>query len=178
VAEAALLNGTFNFLGFVDDSAPEESTVLGYPILSSTRELSRCRELSGYAFVAIGSNQIRERLQNSVLACGFNLATIIHPKACVSPSAAIGVGSVVLAGAIVGTEVTLGDGVIVNCGAIVDHDCVIGNFAHLGVGVHMSGGVKVGPRALVGAGCSLGYGVIIGAAAKIEVGSSLTNPGK
>jgi methyl-accepting chemotaxis protein len=139
---------------------------------ASIREISQ--QVANSAGIANHAVQEAKRTDTTVTA----LADASQRIGEVAPSAAIGVGSVVLAGAIVGTEVTLGDGAIVNCGAIVDHDCVIGNFAHLGVGVHMSGGVKVGPQALVGAGCSLGYGVIIGAAAKIEVGSLLINPGK
>ena len=61
-----------------------------------------------------------------------NLATGFHPQATGPPSAVLGVGSVVMAGAIVGTEARLGVGSIVNCGAVVDHHATVKDFGHMG----------------------------------------------
>jgi hypothetical protein len=56
------------------------------------------------AIVAIGNNALREKLIQQLAEVGFKLATVVHPQAFVSPSAILGAGSAVMAGAIVGTE--------------------------------------------------------------------------
>jgi UDP-3-O-[3-hydroxymyristoyl] glucosamine N-acyltransferase len=64
--------------------------------------------------VAVGNNAVRDVLMQELVNAGFDIATVIHPWAFVSPSAVVGSGSVVIAGAILGTEVPLGLGSIVN----------------------------------------------------------------
>ena len=123
--------------------------------------LPRCRDAADHAFVAIGNNALRQRVTAELRDAGFLLATVIHPRAIVSPTAIIGAGSAVMAGAIVGTEAVLGEGAIVNCAAVVDHHCRVGDFGHLGVNAAMAGGSVLGAGAWMQAGSALGYGVEI-----------------
>lgn len=161
VAEALLLDGRYRLAGFVDDSWPDVKEVWGYPVQGGIGELEVCREHARFAIVAIGNNETRERLHARILAAGFELVTVIHPRAFVSPRATLGVGCAVMAGAVIGTEATLGEGVIVNCGAIVDHHCRVSEFGHLGVGACMAGGSMLGRGAWMQAGAALGYGVCV-----------------
>lgn len=140
VAEAAALSGEFTVVGFLDDAYPKLAQVWDIPVLGCVNEYPRWREVADCVFIAIGNNALRERLTAELRAAGFVLVTIIHPRAFVSPSAVIGAGSAIMAGAIIGTEARLGEGVIVNCGAVVDHHCRVDDFGHLGVHAAMAGG--------------------------------------
>ncbi|MBK8892422.1 MAG: NeuD/PglB/VioB family sugar acetyltransferase [Dechloromonas sp.] len=161
VAEAVAASGAFIVAGFLDDAFPELERVWEVPVLGKVSELARFRDAADHACVAIGNNALRRRVTVELRDAGFVLATVIHPRAIVSPTAMIGAGSAIMAGAIVGTEARLGDGVIVNCAAVVDHHCRVGDFGHLGVNAAMAGGAVLGASAWMQAGSALGYGVEI-----------------
>ncbi len=158
IAEAILLVGEYELVGFLDDSYPEQLRVFGYRILGKICEFSKFKTQAEHIFVAIGNNQMRENHFLEVIKQGFNIPTVIHPKAMVSPSAKLGQGTAVMAGAVVGTEALVGNGTIININAAVDHHCVLEDFTHLGVGVSLAGGVKVGKSAWLEAGSMAGYG--------------------
>lgn len=159
MAEAILLLGRDELIGFVDDGADADSRVWSYPMLGRTDALHTLREHAHAVVVAIGNNSVREKLHARVREAGFELLSVIHPTAFVSPTAALGAGCAVMAGVVVGTEAQLGEGVIVNCGATVDHHCRVDAFGHLGVNASMAGGSVLGHRAWMQAGSALGYGV-------------------
>lgn len=171
VAEAILLLGRDELVGFVDDGADATAKVWSYPILCRTDALHSLREHADAVVVAIGNNAVREKLHAKVREAGFELLNVIHPTAFVSPTATLGPGCAVMAGAVVGTEAQLGEGVIVNCSATVDHHCRVHAFGHLGVNACMAGGSVLGHCAWMQAGSALGYGV------KVESGVVLV-PGE
>jgi UDP-3-O-[3-hydroxymyristoyl] glucosamine N-acyltransferase len=125
------------------------------------------------AIVAIGNNGLREKLCEQLLAAGFELATVIHPRAIVSLRAKIGPGTAIMAGAIVGTEAQLGTGVIINSGAIVDHHAQVHDYGHLGVNACMAGGSILGKGSWIQAGSALGYGVKVEANTVLLPGTAL-----
>lgn len=172
VAEAILLVGRDEIVGFVDDGADANAKVWKYPILGRTDSLHTLRAHADTVVVAIGNNAVREKLHALVRDAGFELQNVIHPAAFVSPTATLGPGCAVMAGAVVGTEAHLGEGVIVNCGATVDHHCRVDAFGHLGVNACMAGGSVLGHRAWMQAGAALGYGVKIAADTVLVPGES------
>lgn len=170
VAEAILLTGQDELVGFVDDGA--DAKVWAYPVLGRTSTLHALRADADAVVVAIGNNAVRERLHASARDAGFELRTVIHPAAFVSPAASLGPGCAVMAGAVVGTEAQLGEGVIVNCGATVDHHCRVDAFAHLGVNACMAGESVLGHGAWMQAGSALGSGVQVADGAVLAPGEA------
>lgn len=174
VAEVAKLSGQFEVVGFLDDTLPEGQIVCGLPVLGPVAGMAEHRTIVDQAIVAIGNNAVREKLMQQLTLAGFELATVVHPRAIVSPSALLGAGSAVMAGAIVGTEAHLGVGVIVNCGAVVDHHATVEDVGHLGVNSSMAGGTILGHAAWLQAGAALGYGVHVSANTVIPPGRGLS----
>ena len=166
--------GVYEVAGFVDDSAPSLAQVGGYPVLGTTHDLIAYRTHADAAIVAIGNNALREALCNRLVAAGYELATVVHPRSIVSPSAVVGPGSAIMAGAVIGTDARLGCGVIVNCGAVVDHDAQVHDYGHLGVNACMSGGSELGRSAWMQAGSALGYGVKVAAGVVLAPGLGLS----
>ncbi|MGY0797618.1 WxcM-like domain-containing protein [Lysobacter sp. A286] len=65
---------------------------------------------------------------------------MISPHACVDPSARIGAGCQIAAGAVIGPEVLLGDNVRVGPGALLTGPCCIGNDSTVGAGCILDAG--------------------------------------
>lgn len=174
VAEAVLAAGKYKLVGFVDDAAPSQQYVWEWPVFGAAADLARYRQHADAAIVAIGNNRLREQLHQMLCTAGFELATVIHPKAIVSPRAVIGAGSAIMAGAIVGTEAELGAGVIINCAAVVDHHCQVEDFGHLSVNAGMAGGSVLGRSAWMQVGSVLGYGVKVASGFVLGPGMALS----
>ena len=123
--------------------------------------------------LGIGKNEIRKNLAKQLSTIEF--ATLLHPKANVSPSANLGSGTVVMAGATINASVKIGSHVIVNTNASVDHDCVLEDFVHISPNVALSGGVKVGEGTHIGIGACVIPGVLIGKWVTIGAGAVIIN---
>ena len=126
-------------------------------------------------FVGLGSirdTSGRRALFQRVVAAGLQLApAAIHPSAIVAPSVSVGVGTVVLAGAVIQRATQIGVNVIVNTGAQIDHDCRIGDHAHIAPGAILLGRVSAEEGAHIGAGAMIRQGLTVGARAVVGMGA-------
>lgn len=125
---------------------------------------------------AIGSvtpPRVRREMFERFKAKGYRFAIVVHPAAFVSPSADLGEGVQVMAGAVVQTRARLDDNCLVNTGATVDHDCVIAPHCHVAPGVTLCGDVHIGHTAHIGAGATviqqrrIGCETLVGAGAVV-----------
>lgn len=150
------------------------STCVGIPVLKGDAHLPDLRN-RGYSqvFVAIGANRVRQRLANTAVSLGYSLVNAVSPLSIISPSAQLGKGVAVMAGAIVNAETIIDDLAIINTGACVDHDCRIGKAAHIAPQCGLAGNVTVGAASFLGIGCkvipevTIGENVTIGAGAVV-----------
>jgi sugar O-acyltransferase (sialic acid O-acetyltransferase NeuD family) len=122
---------------------------------------------------AIGDIWTRERKLNELVKLKFDVPAIIHDQSFFSPSASLGHGSFINAGAVINADARIGKGCIINTSASVDHDCRIGDFVNIGPGSHLAGQVTIGSHTDIGTGVSIipqvtiGKGCIIGAGAVV-----------
>ena len=114
--------------------------------------------------VALGKPELRIQIAEKLKARSILLMNAIHSPAVVAPSATVGVGSMVSAGAAINTNAVLGDYLIVNTGAVVEHDSVLAD------GVSISPGVQLGGRVTVGRGSFVGTGAIV--IARVSIGEN------
>lgn len=175
VLEAIRSAGRFRPAALVDDDpALAGSEVLGVRVAAPEALESLRADGVAHAFAGvggIGDNSGRERVFERLLGAGFELPAIMHASAVVSPWAAIGRGTHVLAGTIVNAGAEVGDDVILNTGAIVEHDCRVGSHTHVGPGARLAGMVTVGERAHVGIGAVAIEGIRIGDGALVAAGA-------
>lgn len=173
VAEAAVLAG-FSLTGFLDDD-DDAPLSRGNPACPHLDPLS---ELEGYAdrgcILAIGDLKLRRTLLGKLGLA--NLPSVVHPGACVSPSATIGRGVYIGPRAVVHTRAIIADHAIVNSGAVVEHECRIGENAHIAPGAAVGGRVTIGPDSLVGIGSRIIPGLSIGRSSVIGAGSTVIRP--
>ena len=143
VVDAAVSQGTWLPIGFLDDREPDVAQIMRLPVLGKIADLPALRSKSNHLVVAIGDNRHRAAASDKAREWGYSLATIIHPRAYVSAEALVGEGSIVMAGAVVSAGVRIGRNVIVNAGAILDHDVTVEDGARLGVGCSAGGAAKI-----------------------------------
>ena len=172
VADAAAESGLWNEILFLDDDASADA-VLDFPVAGTVGQLSALVDENSSIIVAIGDNRKRLSLSKSVAGDGHHLATVIHPKGWISPSATISSGTVVCAGAMVNARASLGPACILNTGATVDHDCVIEEGVHISPGANLAGNVIVGECAWIGIGSAVREGVEIGHDVIVGAGSAV-----
>jgi sugar O-acyltransferase (sialic acid O-acetyltransferase NeuD family) len=121
--------------------------------------------------IGIGSNRVRQLISQRICHI-FGQAR--HPSAITDPTARIGVGSVVLHGAIVQADARVGDHCIINTGASVDHDCQLADFVHIAPHATLCGNVQVGEGTLIGAGAVIQPNLTIGRWAVIGAGAVIS----
>ncbi|WP_256013252.1 acetyltransferase [Desertivirga xinjiangensis] len=119
--------------------------------------------------LSIGDNSARKQLAEKYEQKTFT--SLVHPRAYVSRRAAIGAGSVVLAGVSINSSVIVGEHVIINTNSSVDHDCTIGDYVHIAPNACLAGNVTVGEGAFIGMGACVKQGIRIGKWAVIGAGS-------
>jgi UDP-perosamine 4-acetyltransferase len=153
--------------------APDSgSECLGVPVLHGDEHLTGLRN-QGYenVFVAIGANALRQRLAAFAIGLGFRLVNAISPRATISPTAMLGSGVAIMAGAVINADTVVGDLAIINTLASVDHDGRIGDAAHIAPHCGLAGNVTVGARSFLGIGCKVIPEITIGADVMAAAGS-------
>jgi sugar O-acyltransferase (sialic acid O-acetyltransferase NeuD family) len=174
VADIVRVSGMYEVAGFIDDRNPQRAgeAFEGATILGGRDQLPAIRDRGvTHAIIGFGDCNARVEAARFAVACGFALATAIHPTAVVAASARIGAGSVVAANAVVNPGSVIGENAIVNTGASVDHDCIVGDGAHISPGVHLGGSVRIGNASWIGIGSTIADRRTVGSAALIGAGA-------
>jgi sugar O-acyltransferase (sialic acid O-acetyltransferase NeuD family) len=178
VAETALSSGRFSTISFLDDlysTTVPFMPVLCWPVIGPlAHALGEISPHSfGQAVVAIGHAATRLSWLQKLSVAGYDLPVLVHPAACVSPSARIGLGSVVFAQAVIQSQAMIGSGAILNTSCSVDHDAQLGDGVHICPGAHLAGEVHVGHRSWIGIGSSVIQQIHIGADVTVGAGAAV-----
>jgi len=123
--------------------------------------------------LGIGNNEGRAWWCEKLLQDGFELPPIIHPAAWVSPSAKLGEGVLVGAGAVIQAEAKICKAALINSNATVEHHAEIGQGAHIGPGAVLAGLAKVGKFSMIGAGAVLKDRIAVGDFCTVGAGASV-----
>lgn len=125
VADIARQSGLYLEVAFLDDGTE------GYKVLGKCKDYLEFADEGTAFYPAFGNNELRLQWIHQLRQDNLSVATLVHKKAYVSPTADIGEGVVVLPGAIVNTNTVVKTGSIINCNAVIDHDCVIEEGVHI-----------------------------------------------
>lgn len=142
VAEIAFASGAYQNIAFLDD-APNQSKQEQAQIIGRIDNLQLFTGLYSHTIVAIGNNQKRREIRLQIKKTDMVEPVIIHPSAVISPTVAIGNGTIVRENVVLSRKVRIGEGVILNIGVLVDHNCVIGDNTHLPMGTIVRNNVQI-----------------------------------
>jgi sugar O-acyltransferase (sialic acid O-acetyltransferase NeuD family) len=179
VADIAIKMNKWQSIAFLDDDESFK-TSMGLEVIGKTADALIYKDEADF-FVAIGSNAIREKIQEKLTNERLNVVSLIHPSAVLGNDVEIGIGTAVMAGVVINSSSRIGKGCIINTSASLDHDNVIEDYAHISPGVNMAGTVKVGKRSWLGIGSVVSNNVNICSGCKVGAGAvvvkDITEPG-
>ena len=134
----------YEIKGYIDEN-PElkDADLFGKKIFIGFDSVGEKDFSDCYVISAIGSPKNRERLLTQAIELGFNIDTVIHPSAQVSPYAKIGKG------------------------VIICQNCLIQPFAEIGNFCYIHAGTVIGPKVKLGSSCTINSLVAISARTQI-----------
>jgi len=169
------LAGQHEVVGLVAEDRPEDGTFCGYPVVGGVEDLDAvCREYAVAGLVAgVGDNFRRsEVIRRATEICpDSRFVSAAHPSAQIAGDVELGVGTVVMAGAVLNPGMQVGRHCIVNTGACVDHDGLLSDFVSVAPGATLGGNVRVGEGSAISLGASVIHGITIGADTVIGAGA-------
>lgn len=140
--EIAADMGCFASIGFVDDrvkTLPDGTAVVG-----TTQDLAQLAERYTDAIVAIGNPHVRLSFMDRLAALpSYRVATLISPKAYVSPSSKLMGGCIVEPMAAVLTDCRIGRACIISAGAVINHTATCGDAVHIDCNATVAGYANV-----------------------------------
>jgi len=163
VADIAKACG-YEEIKFVDDGENE------YPLFDEIKENNHIPIALG-----IGVNGVRKKLFKKAESAGFDVITLIHPSATISPSVTIGAGTVVMPHVVINAQSRIGKGVILNTVCVIEHESDIGDFVHISPHVALGGNVSIGELTHIGIGSSTIQCLKIGKNCIVGAGSIVVN---
>lgn len=168
--------GQYQIAGLISNKENLYSQHLNYPIIGVDSDLPVLIKSYRYAFVAVGqieSPDPRIRLYHLLLQLGFKLPSVVSPLAHVSRHAIIGLGTIVMHGAVVNAGARVGNNCILNTRALVEHDAIVGDHCHISTGAILNGNVFVGEGSYVGSSSVIKEGVTMGRGCLVGMGLSV-----
>lgn len=166
--------GGWEVAAFLDEKPELSGTQHGGLPVWLFEDLSMLKDRGIHYFVTAVADRVRrlEIASEMERAC-FEPLNAVHRFAYISPSAVLGTGNHIKAGAVIDANCRIGNHCIIDNGAIVPHDNVIGDGCHLAPGAVLGSGITIGKGTLVGigstiiTGITIGKGVIVGAGANV-----------
>jgi sugar O-acyltransferase (sialic acid O-acetyltransferase NeuD family) len=168
--------GKYKIGGLVGLSQEIGSSQFGYEVLSTDSGLNELANHFEFALVALGqihSPELRIRLFEQSIAAGFILPSIIATTAYVSPYAKVGVGTIVMQGAILNAGVVVGNNCIINTRALLEHDSQVSDHCHISTGAILNGDTSIGKGSFIGSGSIIREGVSVGAGSLVGMALAL-----
>lgn len=166
-------DGRFRIAGLVGLPAEVGETVLGYPVLGCDTQLPGLLREHTHALVAVGQIKTpdhRMRLFELALSLECSMPIVVSPRAHVSRHASLGVGTIVMHGAVVNAGAVVGRNCILNSLSLVEHDAVIDDHCHVATAAVINSGAHVGVGTFIGSNASVRQGIRIGASSVIGMG--------
>jgi sugar O-acyltransferase (sialic acid O-acetyltransferase NeuD family) len=141
------------------------TSIHGLPVIDA----ESLPEPEARAVVGLGGE--RTALWGRLREHGWEAATVVHPRAAISPSARVGAGCIVGPLVVVGARSILGDHGLLGRGALIGHHVVLGEGVVVNPGANVAGNVHIGRGASIGMGATIVNGLKIGEGAVVAAGA-------
>jgi sugar O-acyltransferase (sialic acid O-acetyltransferase NeuD family) len=149
----------------VDMSFKNIETFKGLPVIIFSEVENLYPPIDNEMFIAIGYhdlNDLRELKCNEAIAKGYNLVSIISPKAQLPTNVLVGWNCFIMPPALIHPWVVIKNNVFIFSGAMVAHHSVIEDNCWLTSCCNISGNVHLGANTFVAVNATIGHSVTIG----------------
>lgn len=163
---------SFVIKGIIDVPEKIGQTILGYPIIDSDNNLKNIVSKNKNFLITIGfikNAELRNKLFKEIKSYGGHFPAIISPVAYVSKYSTIGVGTIIMHGAIINADSKIGNNCIINNLALLEHDTIVRDNSHISTGARVNGACTVGENCFVGSGSIINHGIKV--ASNVIIGS-------
>ena len=170
--------GKFQISGLIGLDKEVGTFVNGYEVIGTDADLTKLANKISYSLITVGqiaSPELRIKLHEKTIGLGFTAVKISSPTAYISPTAQIGIGTIIMHGAIVNSKVKIGNNCIINSRTLLEHDTQVSDNCHISTGAVLNGGVYVGEGCFIGSGSLVKECVSIGPHSVIGIGSVVRN---
>jgi sugar O-acyltransferase (sialic acid O-acetyltransferase NeuD family) len=165
VVKDIVLQCGFQFAGFIDDYYN------GTDILGTYEQVQEKYSPDLYEIViAIGYKHLKARWETyqKVINEGYTVPCLIHPKAYVRSTDAIGPGAIIMVGAVVDFNAQAEELTVLWPGAVLNHDSIVKSNTFLSPNSTICGFVTVGEGSFIGAGAVVADHVTVPAGSYIK----------
>jgi sugar O-acyltransferase (sialic acid O-acetyltransferase NeuD family) len=168
----------YNIVGITDPYAEIGADICGYRVIGRQENLLQL--INTYSIdggiITIGDNWMRKRVFDIIcsLKADFVFVNAIHPSVVIAKNAELGVGIVVMAGAIINPGAKIGNFCFIATGAQVEHDCIMGDFSSISAGSVTGGKVEIGKFSAITLGVTVMDRIKIGENSVIGSGSMVS----
>ena len=153
VIDVIELEGRYKIVGIVEKNELIKNTVDGYSIIGIDDDLNRLSKDYEFALITVGkiySSNLRKQLFQRIVSLGFKVPSIISPRAYVSKSSTIDIGTVIMHDALINANTRIGKNCIINSKVLIEHDCLVHDNCHISTGATINGGVVIEEGCFVG----------------------------
>ena len=166
-------NQDFQIAAFGDDNMDKSKITTGNVPLFNQGDLFQFAKENEIqtAIMAIGNNRVRAVKYNLFKDAGFEMLSIVHPKALIDTKVVFGDNVIIEMGTAIHTHSKIGNNVFLGGDALIGHHNIIGDHVLVGGNASFGGAVVVEDYASVGVGSSIKPGVNIGKGAIVGVGA-------
>ncbi|GEN46671.1 NeuD/PglB/VioB family sugar acetyltransferase [Alkalibacillus haloalkaliphilus] len=167
----------YNVKGFYDeDIGKQGNVVMGIPIINQYSMLEKADIKNNQFIVAIGNNELRQKIMKTINDLGGITPTLIHPNATVSPSAEVGQGVYIQANSTVWTKVKISDYTIISPGVVIAHHTTVGESSLISTQTAVGASLDIGSKVFLGMNSTIITGVsYIGDNTTIGAGAVVIN---
>ena len=152
----------FEIIGIIDNNKPLTSTVLGYKVLGNDEGLASLFNDVTFAMITVGqikTSLFRNDLYHKLLTLGYQLPVSISPIAYVAKDVCIGMGSMIMHGAIINRSACIGNNTIINTKALIEHEVKVGSHCHISTNAVINGACTIGDNTFIGSNAVIVQGV-------------------
>ena len=168
-------NQDFQIAAFGDDNLDKTKITTGDVPLFNQEDLFQFAKENEIktAIMAIGDNRVRGVKYNLFKDAGFEMLSIVHPKALIDTEVVYGDNVIIEMGTAIHTRSTIGNNVFLGGDAMIGHHNTIGNHVLVGGNVSFGGAVIVEDYVSIGVGASIKPGVRLGKGCTVGVGAAV-----
>ena len=157
--------GKYRIAGIVERDGERRASILGYKVLGNDNDLPELLKKHPYALITVGqikSSALRKKLFLQTQKLGFELPTVISPRAYISRHSSLGVGTIVMHDALVNSGAKIGNNCILNTKSLVEHDAIVEDHCHISTSSIVNGGTIIREQTFVGSNAMVRDNIEIG----------------